>query len=331
MGDYRKMNKIKYVKNKDSYYYGDKPNPNLSKFIEQHIINKPYNPSKDYYTTRSFDKPIMSTKLTAIYNMHTYWSKKPHTAITQYIKHYTEPGDLILDPMCGSGGTALTALLEGARARRMVRRGEMQPHDFDLLLKQVAESSIVNNGSGTVERWYLKESQMDSVDQAETAREDAAAESVSKFIVKSIESNPAEEGVHYSDIFEHYIYAVQDKPRRELRDWLIDYFYVTPEGTYRPPMTDEEERLKQEGRAKGLSRRVRRFVSMVEKGVPVPEGERPDGVTLVEWILHCRRSGLFSEGRVLYERGGLSFDDLSEETQVEVEEAYHSITKQGGK
>ena len=212
---------------------------------------------------------------------------------------------------------------------RMVRRGEMQPHDFDMLLNQIAEPSKAQNSTGIVERWYLKESQMDSFDQAETAREDTAAESVAKFIVTSIESNPAEEGVHYSDIFEHYIYAVQDKPRRELRDWLIDYFYVTPEGTYRPPMTDEEERLKQEGRAKGLSRRVRRFVSMVEKGVPVPEGERPDGVTLVEWILHCRRSGLFSEGRVLYERGGLSFDDLSEETQVEVEEAYYSITKQG--
>ena len=43
-----------------------------------------------------------------------------------------------------------------------------------------------------------------------------------------------------------------------------------------------------------------------------------------------RRSGLFSEGRVLYERGGLSFDDLSEETHVDVEEACYSITKQGG-
>jgi len=135
--------------------------------------------------------------------------------------------------------------------------------------------------------------------------------------------------VHYSDIFEHYIFTVQDKPRRELRDWLIDYFYVTPDGTYRSPMTEEEERLKREGRAKGLSRRIRRFVSMLENGVPVPAGERPDNLTLVEWILHYRRSGLFHEGRVLYERGGLVLDDLDEETQVEVEEAYYSIRKQG--
>ena len=48
--------------------------------------------------------------------MHTYWSKKPHDAIRQYIRHYTKPGDLVLDPFCGSGGTALAALMEGRKA-----------------------------------------------------------------------------------------------------------------------------------------------------------------------------------------------------------------------
>jgi len=44
--------------------------------------------------------------------MHVYWSKKPHGAIRQYILHYTQPGDIMLDPFCGSGGTALVALME---------------------------------------------------------------------------------------------------------------------------------------------------------------------------------------------------------------------------
>jgi 16S rRNA G966 N2-methylase RsmD len=48
--------------------------------------------------------------------MHTYWSKKPHDAIREYIKHYTKPGDIVLDPFCGSGGTALAALMEGRTA-----------------------------------------------------------------------------------------------------------------------------------------------------------------------------------------------------------------------
>ena len=48
--------------------------------------------------------------------MHVYWSKKPHTAIRQYVRHYTRPGDIVLDPFCGSGGTALAALLDGRKA-----------------------------------------------------------------------------------------------------------------------------------------------------------------------------------------------------------------------
>ncbi len=64
----------------------------------------------------AFNRPIDTTKATAIYNMHVYWSKKPHTAIRQYIRHYTQPGDIVLDPFCGSGGTALAALLEGRKA-----------------------------------------------------------------------------------------------------------------------------------------------------------------------------------------------------------------------
>jgi len=64
----------------------------------------------------AFNQPIETTKATAIYNIHVYWSKKPHTAIHQYIRHYTQPGSIVFDPFCGSGGTALAALLEGCKA-----------------------------------------------------------------------------------------------------------------------------------------------------------------------------------------------------------------------
>lgn len=100
----------------DGYYSGDKPNPNLRAFVEKHIKENPYDPETDHYDVPAFDKPIETTKATAIYNMHTYWSKKPHGAIRQYIRHYTKPGDLVLDPFCGSGGTALAALMEGRKA-----------------------------------------------------------------------------------------------------------------------------------------------------------------------------------------------------------------------
>ena len=95
-------------------YYSAGPNPNLRRFVDEHA--HPYDPVADDYHVPPFDQPITTTKATAIYNMHTYWSKKPHDAIQQYIRHYTQPGDLVLDPFCGSGGTALAALLEGRAA-----------------------------------------------------------------------------------------------------------------------------------------------------------------------------------------------------------------------
>jgi len=100
----------------DGYYSGDKPNPDLRAFVEQHLKESPYDPETDDYDVPAFDKPIETTKVTAIYNMHRYGSKKPHDAIRQYVQHYTKPGDLVLDPFCGSGGTALAALMEGRKA-----------------------------------------------------------------------------------------------------------------------------------------------------------------------------------------------------------------------
>ena len=78
---------------------------------------------------------------------------------------------------------------------------------------------------------------------------------MAKFMTEFSKKNPENEGVHYSDLFEHYIYAIKDKPRRALVDWLLDYFYKTEEGTYRLPITDEEKKIKSEGRAKGIARR----------------------------------------------------------------------------
>jgi DNA modification methylase len=95
-------------------YYTPGPNPHLRQFIADYAT--PYDPAADDYRVPPFDQPITTTKATAIYNMHTYWSKKPHDAIRQYIRHYTQPGDLVLDPFCGSGGTALAALMEGRTA-----------------------------------------------------------------------------------------------------------------------------------------------------------------------------------------------------------------------
>ena len=213
----------------------------------------------------------------------------------------------------------------------MVRRGQMQPHNFDDILRVVAESSAVGNNLVAAERWYLKDKELDIIDVDETSKEDAAGLNVKNFIDKYLEMHPEVEGVHYSDIFEHYLYSVKDKPRRALGDWLLDYFYLTIDGTYRSPMTDEEASFKKLGRVRGLNRKIKRLAGFIVQGVPVPDAIRPDNLTLAEWVLHCRRAGLYLEGKLLFERSGLVLDALSEEMQVELEEAYQTCNKMNSK
>jgi len=55
---------------------------------------------------------MVGQKTSALYTFHSYWSKKDPSLIQKYVEHYTQPGDLILDPFCGSGTTGLAALLE---------------------------------------------------------------------------------------------------------------------------------------------------------------------------------------------------------------------------
>jgi len=219
---------------------------------------------------------------------------------------------------------------------RMVRSGQMEAHDFDELLRTEAgevktpvKKDLFRNeepnifGTHEIGRWYLKETELVVIDAAENAREDAAAEKISSFINGHLKKHPGDDGVHYSDLFEDYIYAVKDKPRRQLAEFLPDYFYKTDQGTWRLPDSEEEERAKREARGKGLGRRVKRYIAQLEQGVIIPNHERPNDATLAEWIRHCKRAGLYEQGKLLYEKGGLNPENLSEEAMVGVEEDYH--------
>lgn len=50
------------------------------------------------------------------YMMHKFWARKPHNVIAAYIQHFTQPGDIVLDPFCGSGVTVSEALHSQRRA-----------------------------------------------------------------------------------------------------------------------------------------------------------------------------------------------------------------------
>lgn len=52
-----------------------------------------------------------------IYAMHKYWSRKPHNLVAEYISRFSNLGDVILDPFCGSGVTIIEGL---SLNRRMI-------------------------------------------------------------------------------------------------------------------------------------------------------------------------------------------------------------------
>jgi len=228
---------------------------------------------------------------------------------------------IIRDFICSHPGTTKDRIYDEV-VSRMVRAGQMEAHNFEEILGRVAEPNKPEGSTGNGLRWYLKETELNAVDSAETIKEDAAAEKVAKFITEFLKKHPEDEGVHYSDLFEHYIYAVKDKPRRALVDWLLDYFYKTEEGTYRLPITDEEKKIKSDGRAKGIARRIRHYIAHLEQGVPIREQDRPSDSTLADWLRHCRRAGMYEQGKILYEKGGIRIDRLLENQQVAVEEDY---------
>ena len=70
---------------------------------------RPYDPESDDYDRPPFAADIKEGKNAPIYNAHSYHTKVPPRGIIPYILHYTKPGDLILDPFCGSGMTGVAA------------------------------------------------------------------------------------------------------------------------------------------------------------------------------------------------------------------------------
>ena len=57
------------------------------------------------------------------YRMHRYFARRPYNVFYELIKHYTNDGDIILDPFCGGGVT----VIEGLRLRRKVMGVDINP------------------------------------------------------------------------------------------------------------------------------------------------------------------------------------------------------------
>ncbi len=59
---------------------------------------------------------IEGGKGSVFYRAHSYHTKVPVEGLVRLLEHYTDPGDVVLDPFCGSGQTGVAALLTGRHA-----------------------------------------------------------------------------------------------------------------------------------------------------------------------------------------------------------------------
>lgn len=62
------------------------------------------------------DYALVAEAHTPMYLMHKYWARKPHNVVAEYIKRYSQEGEIVLDPFAGSGVTAIEAIKLGRKA-----------------------------------------------------------------------------------------------------------------------------------------------------------------------------------------------------------------------
>ena len=69
------------------------------------------------YKTRPLLKEIIVKKQAAKrhFGVHGYFTRQSWNVVQEYIKNYTQPGDIVLDPFGGSGITAIEALMIGRK------------------------------------------------------------------------------------------------------------------------------------------------------------------------------------------------------------------------
>jgi len=70
----------------------------------------------DGYPAKPFSADVRAGKGTSFYRAHTYHTKVPPQGIEAFIAHYTKPGQVVLDPFCGSGMAGIAAIRQGRRA-----------------------------------------------------------------------------------------------------------------------------------------------------------------------------------------------------------------------
>ena len=104
----------------DPPYYTACPNP----FLETILFNPRGGEKEREFQTEPLAVDVSEGKHDPVYKAHTYHTKGPPKAILRFLEHYTQEGDVVLDPFCGSG---MTGIAGSMLPERTVVLSELSP------------------------------------------------------------------------------------------------------------------------------------------------------------------------------------------------------------
>ena len=136
----------------DPPYYTACPNPWLNDFIaewekEKEQLENDGKRKKDFEVKEPYASDVSEGKSDPIYNAHSYHTKVPPKAITQYLSHYTQEGDIVLDGFSGSGmtGVACKNIIgdSGQCAHRNVILNDLSPAATNLTYNNTESINLI--------------------------------------------------------------------------------------------------------------------------------------------------------------------------------------------
>lgn len=87
---------------------------------------------------KPLETPVVAKGHPPIYRMHRFFARRPYNVFEALIKHYSNPGDIVLDPFCGGGVT----LVEGLRSKRKIVGVDINPMATFVTQMEVASVDI---------------------------------------------------------------------------------------------------------------------------------------------------------------------------------------------
>lgn len=148
----------------DAPFYTACPNPFIEDFIKEY--GTPYDEATDNYHREPFAADVSEGKNEPIYMAHSYHTKVPYKAITKFIEHYTNPGDLVFDGFCGTGMTGVAARALGEKSFYVDAYEDNSRHAIVSDLSPVA-SFLASNYNSLIDPIKFQTEAMGIIDECE--------------------------------------------------------------------------------------------------------------------------------------------------------------------